>query len=312
MRARCAQCLHVFSAEGDGIQICPNCGAELALDIPRAPFPEPPQGSFAPPAQPSAGARAMPPPGGDPAFFPPAPGPERTPTPWERRAQIGFFKGLFDTIALSLKRPADFFSSMPICDASGAITYYWLLAGISVVMSSLWTALFSVLSGDAAERLAQLEELTQAIGGMDGTVQSLFETLLPMLQASANPGATLLCQVVGALLFTPIQLLIAAGICHLSALVLGAAQNGFNATLRALGYAAAPLLLSAIPACGAAVGGLAWIAFAIVGLARLQQITYAKAALVYFLPTLFCCACSCASIFGLFGLSLGNLSGLSP
>lgn len=309
MRARCAQCQFIFPVEGDGIQVCPNCGAELDLALPQRAAPDPlPSAGTPAPQHGSAESFVPPPPGGEPAFFLPASAQEKVPTPWERRAEIGFFKGLIDTVMLSVKNPVGFFSSMPANNANGALTYYWILGGVSVAVSSLWTMLISILSGDTADKLSQLQALAQMVGQMEASSSAFFEAMLPILSVAANPGATLLCQLLSALVFTPIQLLIAAGIYHLSALVLGAAHNGFNATLRAFGYAAGPLLLSVIPLCGAAIGGLAWSAFAIIGLARLQEVSYGKAVLVYLLPMLFFCACACAASFALFGLSVGGMA----
>lgn len=299
MRARCAQCHFIFPVEGDGVQVCPNCGANLDLDILQGQAPTAdPQDGFTPGPDPvgASGARQATSEQG------------KIPTPWERRAEIGFFKGLIDTVILSVKNPVGFFSGMPASNANGAITYYWIVGGFSVIAASIWAALLSLLSGDAAEKISQFEALAQSSEQMGEASGAFFEVVLPLLSMVANPIATLFCQILSALILTPIQLLIVAGIYHLSALVLGAARNGFNATLRAIGYAAGPLLLGVIPLCGAAVGGLAYTVFAIIGIARLQQVSYGKAVLVCLLPIILGFICACASSFAIFGLAFGSMA----
>ena len=304
MRALCAQCQHVFVVEGDApTQTCPQCGATLHLDIGRGPATPTTGTGGDDDGRFGAGAAAS---SADSGGAPGGPsGMGRVPTPWERRDELGFFKGLIDTLVASVKRPVEFFSRMPTDNAKGAVSYYWLVAGTAMVFGGLWTALLSLLSGASADQLSKMEELQGLAESMEGPARAAFGMLLPALQATASPGSTLLCQVFTALFLTPLQLLIWAGLFHLFAMLVGAAKNGFNATLRACGYAAAPLLLSVVPLCGAALGGLGWIILLIVGFAHLQQVSYAKAALVYFMPLILCCACACA---GALALGIGAAS----
>ncbi|MDR0964989.1 MAG: YIP1 family protein, partial [Myxococcales bacterium] len=299
MRARCANCQHVFSIEGEGAQICPNCGAALHLDLPTT------DASTASSVSDFEGDRGIP--GGSaPEGFggnpDPGPAPDlgKSPTPWERRAELGFFKGLFDTIAMSVKNPVGFFSSMPTHDAKGAITYYWLIAGAATLAAGLSGQLVSVVTGADQTNREQLDELAGMLDQMDEAIRPFFEGAYRFLELSTTPSMVLVGMLIGALLFTPLNLVIYAGVYHVCAMLVGAARNGFNATLRALGYSATPLLLCFLPGCGMFFGSIGWFAFAIIGIARLQQVSYGKAAIVVFLmPALFCCFCMCALSMGL-------------
>jgi hypothetical protein len=49
--------------------------------------------------------------------------------PWERRAEIGFFPGLFETIRAVLLEPSKAFSAMPITGGLGAPLFFFVLVG---------------------------------------------------------------------------------------------------------------------------------------------------------------------------------------
>ena len=313
MRARCAQCQTIFSVEGAGTQTCPSCGAKLDLDLPTSPpaeppkpQPEPPQDPFVPPAF-GQGVRFAPPspgmnPEDDPAFFLPGTASQKTPTPWERRAELGFFKGLIDTIVLSVKSPTRFFADMPIDTAKGAISFYWVVAGISILLASLWGALFAIMNGSAAEQMALTEQLTELTNQMPAEALGAMGPLLSMMLALTSPKGMLAFQIICAVLAPPLNLLISAGMFHLALLVIGKAFGGFNATLRAFGYSCAPLLLGFLPICGVSLGGIAFWVFFIIGLSKLHGISYGKAVLACCLPFVLTCLCGCGAMVFLGGM----------
>jgi hypothetical protein len=82
---------------------------------------------------------------------------------------------------------------------------------------------------------------------------------------------------------------VAAGMYHLTLLILGGAKLPFEATFRVVSYSTggAALLLMA-PVCGPIVANLIFLALVIIGLMRVQQIAGPKAGAVVLLPSFFC------------------------
>ncbi|MBR2978361.1 MAG: YIP1 family protein [Myxococcaceae bacterium] len=320
MRARCAQCQTIFPVEGAGTQTCPKCGARLDLALPASPSVEQPRQQpeqpsrdpFAPPAFGQGVRFEQPPPGvnpeNDPAFFLPQTTSQKTPTPWERRAELGFFKGLIDTIVFSLKSPTRFFEDMPTDTAKGAISFYWLVAGLGMILASLWTALFAIMSGGASEQMAEINQLQSLLDQMSPTMSDapgalgMMGPLLSMTLALASPEGMLVWQIICAVVGAPLYLLFTAGLIHVSALLIGKAHGGFSATLRACGYGCAPLLFNFVPMCGSAIGGIAYAVFLIIGLSKLHRVSYGSAVLAYCLPFVLTCLCGCGAMVFLGGM----------
>ncbi len=285
MNARCARCKNVFRTEQYGSQTCPHCGAEVILRDPNERPPEPPShaGPEGAPREPSGAA---------PEGWPGAPGPEETAlphgapaserTPWEERESRGLVDAYFSTLKLSLTDPVRFFARMPASDAKGAISYYWLTAGIAFLFSGLWqaAATFAGFGGIDPRSLQLPPELAEMVGKY----------------GPAQLAAMSLSSGIGTALLAPIALFIGAGVVHLGALVFGSAHRGFDATLRATAYAAAPLLLQAIPLCGQFIGiiGFFWyVTLVVIGMSKLHGAVTWRAAAAVLAPGLlfFCCSC---------------------
>ncbi len=90
----------------------------------------------------------------------------------------------------------------------------------------------------------------------------------------------------------PVSLFVNAGLQHLSLLVLEKSPQPFEATFRTAAYAVgAASVLQFIPIIGLLLSGAAQIAINVIGLSRTHEIPLGRAALVYFLPIVTCCAC---------------------
>ncbi len=222
MRVRCPGCGHSFEDDELNSGRCPNCAAKFS-DAPLS-------------------------------------APARCPTPWERRAELGFFKGLIQTAVLATKAPTRFFADMPRDNASGALLYFWLLGGLGLAFSS-------------------------------GTGVSLGGNF-------AIERYPLLLAAIAAFIAAPISCLIGAALVHAMSRLFGARQP-FHATLRAIGYSATPLILGVIPICGAAAGSILCLVHASIGIAQLQRLTAARAiALLLLTPVVFSCFAGLAFVAG--------------
>jgi hypothetical protein len=112
------------------------------------------------------------------------------------------------------------------------------------------------------------------------------------------------------LLIYPLVVLAVCGVVHLSAMLFGAAKNGYGATVRAYCYAQGPNIFGIIPC----FGFIAWIysvVLGIFGIASLQETSMGKAAGIVLLPivVLLCC---CGLLGFFFAAAIAGLvSGMS-
>jgi len=292
MDARCPRCSTVFTTDRSGIQFCPNCGQQVDVPEPQAglsggaSWSQPPAGGG---GQGGGGFGAgrftgEPPPGGGPV-----PG-VRELTPWERRKELGVVQGFVETWKRSLFSPQLFFPTVrPDVPWSEALYYAWIVHGITVVLSLPLLGLGVFSSG-----------LPHGFGG-----DPQMENAMRALSGGMGIGWAL-----GSLLVYPLFVLAIAAIIHLCAMLFGAAQNGYGATVRALCYAQGPNLVSIVPCLGL----IAWIygvVLAIFGISSLQNTTQAKATGIVLLPVLLVLCC-CGVLVALLGASLaGLLSGIA-
>jgi hypothetical protein len=113
----------------------------------------------------------------------------------------------------------------------------------------------------------------------------------------------------GMIILAPILVIIGvfigAAILHLMLMIVGGANNGFEATVRVVCYAQTYQLAGIIPICGGLVS-LVWsIVLYVVGLAAAHRTTQGKAVLAVLLPVVLCCAFMVAMLF------MGVLAGVA-
>ena len=93
---------------------------------------------------------------------------------------------------------------------------------------------------------------------------------------------------------------------HLGALLLGASRNGFNATLRAWGYAQGPGVVAIVP-CFGFLAALYVYALTAMGLSELQKVSFGRAAFALSVIPLLCCCCVGLAM-AMAGIGLGSLA----
>jgi hypothetical protein len=271
MIARCAQCRETFSTDKYGRQTCPLCGAEVYVARP---------GETPPPsASPSPEGAGLPPIPGEPPPPPPPGGgpPQDQRTPFEEKG----FAGYFETVKLALFEPGKLFERMRVDDAKGALLFGWVTLTVPTIIGLLLTqALFPT-------DLSQLERFDIKVP------PELRELMKDSLRST-----------IGSLIATPIVALVwvylVAGVVHLMLLLLSQNKRGFNATFRAVCFASAPDVFSAVPQCGSIVAFFWMIGLTIFGLSHTQRIPGGSAAAAVLAPiALVCCTCcACAFMFG--------------
>jgi hypothetical protein len=174
---------------------------------------------------------------------------------WEDQENLGFLKGITETLKESLFSPHAFFAR---CPRTGGYVVPLLYALIVKTFGSLVSFLW------------------------------LFSTKHPFLDKLDLSGNAML--LVG--LMIPVALflsvVIEAGAVHLSLFLLGSAREDFEATFRVVCYGSGPELLDVIPMIGGWIA-IMWKTFLIiVGLREVHQISTGRAVLAIVLPSLIC------------------------
>ncbi len=198
------------------------------------------------------------------------------PTPWERRGEVGLLTGYWETWKGVVFSPDKFWERVqPQGSLWDALAFAWIASAISTLM------------GLPLQLVQGSGQLQQALDKMNNIPPEVRESLLSFFGGGGQLGLALV-----SLLFFPVSFFIGAGIVHLFCMIFGLAQNGFNATARAVGYAMAPLVLSWVPCVN-----LFLVVYILVlevwGLAKLQRGTYGKAAAAVLTPYVVMCCCFC-------------------
>jgi hypothetical protein len=107
-------------------------------------------------------------------------------------------------------------------------------------------------------------------------------------------GGSLLVNIILGPLFLAIFLFIAAGILHVSFMIVGALSNSksqFEGTFRLLAYASVANIANVVPILGGLVGGIWMIYLVVLGAQQLHKTTSGKALFGVLLPVILCCVC---------------------
>ena len=224
-----------------------------------------------------------PPPPPFPLSIPPSGETGRTGPPWEGPGPV--FGRFLETVRGVLLDPTAFFRSMRQTGGLGApLTFGIAGTLLGSLIGSLWQLMF--LSGD----------------------------MFPHPDAAGDAAAAALVSSGCVVVFVPIGavlgMFIGAAIYHVMLLLLGAARQPFETTMRVVAYSmGSTSLLHILPVCGAFIATVWAIVAYIIGLAQAHEISTGKAAAAVLIPVAVCCV-----IFALFyaavaAVFLGALAG---
>lgn len=261
----CAQCGQ--PSHGSDATRCANCGAEFAPApaAPAAPAIQPPPWTPAPMAPP---ARSVP------------------GIPFEEQPGIA---GFFATVKGILTSPRETISGQKSGEGLAAALAFFL---IIMIPAQVVGQLANVLMSRFRDRLFPPQPLPPGM-------PEFFEQWMKLMQNPTVPVA--LAMAVMNVFIGLVMLFISAGLIHALLRLLGGGREGYGATLKALCYSNAPMILAVVPMCGAMVGGL-WalvLQFLLVGPAHREETGKgAMAVLFYYLGALLClCGCIGSFIF---------------
>jgi hypothetical protein len=218
-----------------------------------------------------------------------------TPTPWERRAELGWVQGFWQTLKAMVMTPGAFFASVVPQGAPGdALSFAWVAAALSIPAVAL-----NVVMQLGLMRL-QLKQVFERLAERGSEVGPYREAL-----EGIGFGGAILYAIVAAL-STPVRVGFSAAVAHAGLVLFGAAEKGFKATFRAIGYVAGLALpvavLGLVPGIGG-LFGLAIIGYQVYAVAKLQQTTIGKAlAGVLVLPLILSCCLGIGTLVVVVGL----------
>ena len=189
----------------------------------------------------------------------------RTGLPWEHRQGRGFFNAFIETLVMVLTRPAEAFGIMKREGGLGEPLIYALIGGcVGGIASFLFSLGFQSLGLFTDRHDSGLA----AMAGLG--IGSAMIILLPV--------------------FIVIGLFIGSAIVHLCLMIVGGANQSFEATFRVLAFShgsAGPLQI--IPLCGGLISGVWAVVCTCFGLARAHETDTGRAVLAVFLPLIVCC-----------------------
>jgi hypothetical protein len=218
----------------------------------------------------------------------------RQATDWERRGELGLFKGFFESWKKVITEAEGFWRSVrPDGGLGDALLFGWICYAVSVVLQ---LPLNLAMSGFNQPQMEQIREALDQLKDLPPEARAQIERIVTML---VGRGSTVASAIGGAILF-PLGFIIWAGILHLFAMMFGAAKNGFNATARVVGYAYAPYLFAWVPCLGPPVAFIFSLILMAWGLARVQDSTGARGAGAVITPFAAIACCCCLGLFLMF------------
>lgn len=202
---------------------------------------------------------------------------ERAAPPWERRPELGVWKGIHQTTRAVLLGPKELFRTMAVKEGFGEPLAFGLLVGaIGTMLGFFWQFLL-------------MSESLMSIG--QGYVD---QSTMPVV-------------FVGIMVLSPIYVIVTifvtAALLHLCLLLVRGGKNGFAATFRVICYSQATQILAFVPIVGGLAGWI-WQCFVqMIGLREIHETSYARIVIAFLIPLIFLVLLAAAIVIPLFMLT---------
>jgi hypothetical protein len=182
----------------------------------------------------------------------------RRAAPWEKRSDLGIWKGIYQTTKAVLFSPEKMFRGLTVNGGYGEPTAFGLLVGSLGRMFGLFW-LFLLMAG------------------------SRFLSDIPV-----SGHYTLGFIFLGVITITPflvcLNIFINSALLHILLLLVGGAKNGFEATFRVVCYSQAAHLLSLIPIMGGWIDGIWKLVVQIIGVREIHETSYGRVIIAFLIP----------------------------
>jgi hypothetical protein len=228
------------------------------------------------------------------------PPPEAPGTPWEHRAELGWFEAWKQTLVLALFEPVKLFAQARLDRGRDHLWFAVLTGGAFLFVNQLLERI--LLAGQRERARQMIEELRRS----GPSLPSWFQALVTRSTEPESIGTTI---AVAAL--APVMVFLGtyvnAAVTHASAMITGQAKRGFAATFTAVAYGTAPMVLLIIPGCGGLIALVWMIVLIAVGMRVTHGISTGGAAAAVLAPYLFLCCGTClltVAAVAIFGRSM--------
>lgn len=179
-------------------------------------------------------------------------------TPWERRLELGLWRGIRQTLKAVILSPRNMFSTMPVGGGWREPLAFGLLVGsISTMFAFFW------------EFLIATSGLLKPMWGFPISLSS------PII---------FLCFIFLSPVLTAIDLFISSLIIHVLLLMVRGGRKGFEVTFRVVAYSQATRVWSIIPFIGSPIGWVWRTVVQIIGLKEVHQISYVRISVAFLIP----------------------------
>jgi hypothetical protein len=182
----------------------------------------------------------------------------RRAAPWEKRSELGIWKGIYQTIKAVLFSPEKMFRGLTVNGGYGEPTAFGLLVGSLGKMFGLFW-LFLLMAG--SESLSDIPFSGQYTLGL------IFLGVIAMTPVLVYLG-----------------ILINSALLHVLLLLVGGVKNGFEATFRVVCYSQATHLLSLIPIMGGWIDGIWKLVVQIIGVREIHETSYGRVIIAFLIP----------------------------
>jgi len=183
---------------------------------------------------------------------------KRSATPWERRLELGLWKGIKQTIKSVLFSPKHMFSSMPVRGGWREPLAFGLLVGsISSMCAFFW------------EFLIAHSGFLRPFGSFSNSLSSPIIFLILVFLSPILVG---------------ISVFISSLIIHLLLLLVRAGNNRFEATFRVVAYSQATRIWSILPLIGSPIGWVWRSIVQIIGLKEAHETNYLRIIVAFSIP----------------------------
>lgn len=178
--------------------------------------------------------------------------------PWERRAEIGLGKGIFQTAKQVAFSPRAFFRHTA---AEGGVkeplAFGILFGSLGLMLELFW----QFLAGE--ESLSSIQ--VNFMGG--------YGTSLVFLAAA------IICPLAATVMICMTSLIV-----HLLLTVVGGGKKGFEATLRAVSYSQATQFWALVPYVGGLIATLWLVVVQIIGIREIHDVSYTRVLIAFLIP----------------------------
>lgn len=184
--------------------------------------------------------------------------------PWEERGRLGLFNAFWQTARSTMFSPGLCYPGLSPTGRLWDPISYALFASTACLLAALvgLGALASIIALVAAGRQA-----AQGIG-IGAAALGGIAIALPLLML--------------------VRIFLLAGVEHLGLIILGASQNGFEATLRAHCYATGPAVFLVIPLCGPYIAEIWQMVLRVLGYRSVHKTSIGKAVFAVLAPIALC------------------------